>query len=111
MNCEDCKFYGISRGRDDAGLYLCLRYPNYVRKQTSEWCGEFSLRMTTREENEGCVASAFNTEKVRSLIRQLARTSFVKGFHDAKQVDTTEDDAFEQYVWHKLYAELSIDAE
>ena len=44
MKCEDCKFYGIYRGRNDAGLYLCLRYPSYVRKQKTDWCGEFAIR-------------------------------------------------------------------
>ena len=45
MNCGTCKFFLANQK-----FGMCQRYPEYVMKQDTQWCGEYQSKDTPKPE-------------------------------------------------------------
>ena len=90
--CKDCRFY---KDRHDNYNGWCRAHPpawdkkfetcNFPTVMADYWCGEFALRMTLREENNCCVARAFNIDDIKTLVN---RYGFVAKYASVPEAHT-----------------------
>jgi hypothetical protein len=43
--CEKCGYWAGEKKKDRHAISFgeCKRYPNYIRRESKDWCGEFRL--------------------------------------------------------------------